>query len=115
LDRYVKLGFTLIATPGTHAMLAAAGIPAERVNKISDGSPHVLDMIAARSVDLVINNALGSRELADNYRIRRAAAEASIACLTSLDTATALATALESEAGPPRSLQEYQQSLALIR
>ena len=44
----------------------------------------------------------------DNYRIRRAAVEASIASLTSLDTAHALVTALESEAGPPRSLQEYQ-------
>ncbi|MFN2461227.1 MAG: carbamoyl-phosphate synthase large subunit, partial [Candidatus Velthaea sp.] len=108
LMRYIALGNTLVATPGTHAMLTAAGIPAERVNKISDGSPHVLDVIAQRSVDLVINNATGSRELADNYRIRRAAVEASIACLTSLDTARALATAFESQAGPPQSLQEYQ-------
>jgi carbamoyl-phosphate synthase large subunit len=70
----------------------------------------VLDLIMRRDVDLVINNATGSRELADNYRIRRAAVEASIACLTSLDTATALVTAFESESGPPRSLQEYQGS-----
>ncbi|GAC1404782.1 MAG: carbamoyl-phosphate synthase large subunit [Candidatus Velthaea sp.] len=111
MKRYVALGHTLVATPGTHAMLTSAGIPAERVNKISDGSPHVLDAILQRSVDLVINNATGSRELADNYRIRRAAVEASIAALTSLDTATALVTAFESQAGPPRSLQEYQSSL----
>jgi carbamoyl-phosphate synthase large subunit len=110
LRRFVELGLTLVATPGTHDLLAAAGIPAERINKISDGSPHVLDVIARRDVDLVINNATGSRELADNYRIRRAAVEASIACVTSLDTATALATAFASEAGPPRSLQDYQAS-----
>ena len=108
MRRYVKLGFDLVATPGTHALLIAAGLPAERTNKISDGSPHVLDIITSRSVDLVINNATGARELTDNYRIRRFAVEASIACLTSLDTAAALASALESVAGPPRSLQEYQ-------
>ena len=50
----------------------------------------------------------GPREISDNYRIRRAAVEASIACLTSLDTARALAKALASKAGPPRSLQEYR-------
>jgi len=108
MRRYVTLGFALVATPGTHALLTAAGLPAERTNKIADGSPHVLDIITSRSVDLVINNATGARELTDNYRIRRFAVEASIACLTSLDTAAALASALESVAGPPRSLQEYQ-------
>jgi carbamoyl-phosphate synthase large subunit len=108
LRRLSALGHAIIATPGTHELLARNGIPGERVNKIADGSPHVLDVIASRSVDLVINNAAGARELTDNYRIRRAAAEASIACLTSLDTAAALVTALESQAGPPRSLQEYQ-------
>jgi carbamoyl-phosphate synthase large subunit len=110
LRRYVALGFALVATPGTHALLEKDGIAADRVNKIADGSPHVLDLIAHRKVDLVINNASGPRDLTDNYRIRRAAVEASIAALTSLDTAAALVTALESSAGPPRSLQEYQRS-----
>jgi carbamoyl-phosphate synthase large subunit len=107
LRRYAAIGYTLIATEGTHGMLEIAGIPALPINKIADGSPHVLDVIASRGVDLVINSAAGPRELTDGYRIRRAAAEASIACITSLDTARALASALESTAGPPRSLQEY--------
>jgi carbamoyl-phosphate synthase large subunit len=115
LRRLVALGHALIATPGTHEMLAQNGIAAERVNKIADGSPHVLDVISARSVDLVINNASGPRDLTDNYRIRRAAVEASVACLTSLDTAAALVTALESQAGPPRSLQEYQADFLAAR
>jgi carbamoyl-phosphate synthase large subunit len=115
LRRLVALGHALIATPGTHELLAQNGIPAERVNKIADGSPHVLDVIGSRSVDLVINNASGPRDLTDNYRIRRAAVEASIACLTSLDTAAALVTALESQAGPPRSLQEYQADFLAAR
>ena len=108
LERYAALGHRLIATPGTREYLQAAGIACERVNKISDGSPHVLDLIHDRGVDLVINDALGARELTDNYRIRRAAVEANIACLTSLDTARALAEALENTAGPPRTLQEYR-------
>ncbi len=108
LRRYVDLGHQLIATAGTCESLLAADIPCGRVNKLADGSPHVLDLIHSRGVDLVINDAQGARELSDNYKIRRAAVEASIACLTSLDTARALAEALEVEAGPPRTLQEYR-------
>ena len=107
LRNYSALGHTLVATPGTHLLLQAAGIASERINKIADGSPHVLDIIASRTVDLVINDAKGPREISDAYKIRRAAVEASIACLTSLDTARGLAEALASKAGPPRSLQEY--------
>jgi carbamoyl-phosphate synthase large subunit len=108
LERYIAMGHRLIATPGTREYLEAAGIPSEQVNKIADGSPHVLDLIHDRRVDLVINDAQGPRQISDNYRIRRAAVEANIACLTSLDTARALAEALESQAGPPRTLQEYR-------
>jgi carbamoyl-phosphate synthase large subunit len=114
LRAYAALGHTLVATPGTRAMLEVAGIESERINKIADGSPHVLDLIGSRAVDLVINDAKGPREISDDYKIRRAAVEASIACLTSLDTARALAEALASKAGPPRSLQEYRSALATI-
>ncbi|HEY1429666.1 MAG TPA: carbamoyl-phosphate synthase large subunit [Candidatus Tumulicola sp.] len=107
LRRYAELGHTLVATPGTRAVLEAAGIPSLPINKIAQGSPHVLDIITSRQVDLVINDAAGPREISDNYKIRRAAVEAGIACLTSLDTARALAEALASRAEPPRSLQEY--------
>ena len=95
-------------------VLVNAGIACESINKIAQGSPHVLDLITSRGVDLVINDAKGPREISDNYKIRRAAVEASIACLTSLDTARALAEALASTAGPPRSLQEYRSALQAI-
>jgi carbamoyl-phosphate synthase large subunit len=114
LRAYAALGHRLVATPGTRATLEAAGIATEPINKIADGSPHVLDLIGSRGVDLVINDAKGAREISDDYKIRRAAVEASIACLTSLDTARALAEALNSKAGPPRSLQEYRSALATI-
>ncbi len=108
LRRYAELGHRLIATPGTADVIEAAGIACERTNKIADGSPHVLDVLAARNVDLVINDAKGPREISDDYKIRRAAVEASIACLSSLDTARALVEALSGTAGPPQSLQEYR-------
>ncbi len=110
LRRYAELGFTLVATDGTYRLLTANDIPAERINKIAEGSPNVLDAIAARAVDLVINDARGPDEVPDGYRIRRTAVEASVACLTSLDTARALLAALESSPGPPRSLQDYRRA-----
>src|SRR5579871_6829413 len=114
LRAYSALGHTIVATPGTRSVLEGAGIPTEGINKIADGSPHVLDLIASRTVDLVINDAKGPREISDDYKIRRTAVEASIACLTSLDTARALAEALASKAGPPRSLQDYRRAGATI-
>ena len=114
LRRYAALGHRFVATPGTREHLEAAGIACGEVGKISDGSPHVLDLIRNRGVDLVINDAQGPREISDSYKIRRAAVEANIACLTSLDTARALAEALETSAGPPRSLQEYRRMQARV-
>jgi carbamoyl-phosphate synthase large subunit len=114
LRAYAALGHSLVATPGTRSVLESAGLVTERINKIADGSPHVLDLILSRAVDLVINDAKGPAEISDDYKIRRAAVEASIACLTSLDTARALAEALASKAGPPRSLQEYRNAPAPV-
>jgi carbamoyl-phosphate synthase large subunit len=76
---------------------------------------HALQLIRDRAVDVVI--ALGateSREASDGYKIRRAAVEASIACLSSLDTARALAEALKATPGPPRSLQAYRNSATAV-
>jgi len=111
MRRYADLGHRLIATDGTQRVLTAAGIACERINKIAEGSPHVLEAIASRSVDLVINDAKGAREVSDAYKIRRGSVEASIVCLTSLDTARALAEALANTAGPPCSLHRYLASV----
>jgi carbamoyl-phosphate synthase large subunit len=108
LRRYQALGHAVVATPGTHALLQAAGVPSTVVHKAGEGSPNVLELIAGRKVDLVINDANVPREMTEHYRVRRAAVEAGIACLTSIDTARALVEGLESSAGPPRSLQSYQ-------
>jgi carbamoyl-phosphate synthase large subunit len=108
---FVEMGYQLFATTGTWKLLDVAGIAATRVNKIAEGSPHCVDLIAGNGVDLVINDeAPTSMAASDGYRIRRAAVEAGVACLTSLDTVRALLIALGAESTAPvsvRSLQEY--------
>ncbi len=108
---FLDMDYQLYATPGTWALLADNGIESTRVNKIAEGSPHVLDLIASGGVDLVINNAATTgQSQTDGYRIRRVAAEAGLACLTSLDTVKALLLALEGRSDGDvsvRSLQEY--------
>jgi carbamoyl-phosphate synthase large subunit len=108
---FAEMDFQLYATPGTWAMLGDHGISSIRVNKIAEGSPHVLDLITSGGVELVVNNAAANgASQTDGYRIRRAAVEAGVACLTSLDTVRALLLALEArcdEAVVVRSLQSW--------
>jgi carbamoyl-phosphate synthase large subunit len=108
---FVELGYQLFATTGTWHLLERTGVNATRVNKIAEGSPHCVDLIGSGGVDLVINDAAAtSMAQSDGYRIRRAAVEAGVACLTSLDTVRALLVALGAAHGgriEVRSLQEY--------
>ncbi len=112
LARFAGLGFNLMATAGTAGALAAARAPATRVKKVGEGSPNLLDEIQAGRVDLVINTLTkGKRPERDGFRIRRAAVEHGVPCLTSLDTTRALADVLAAglPARPfePRALQDY--------
>jgi carbamoyl-phosphate synthase large subunit len=105
------MAFKLFATPGTWQYLKERGIATTRVNKISEGSPHVLELISSGGVDLVINNvAATSLAQSDGYRIRHAALESGVAALTSLDTVRALILALGAASHAPITvcpLQEY--------
>ena len=94
--RLHELGLRLLATSGTHAMLAAAGVPAEAVRKLEEGEPNCLDAVRSGQVDLVVNTLTrGRRAERDGFRVRRAAAEHGIPCLTSLDTLAALIAAMD--------------------
>jgi carbamoyl-phosphate synthase large subunit len=90
-----RRGYPLASTGGTHDALSAAGIRSMRVDKIGEGSPSLLDLIMAGEVSLMINTPQPSHEAAgDAVRIRRACIETGVACVTSTDTAEALAHAL---------------------
>jgi len=83
--------FEFYATPGTLRALEAAGIKAKPVNKITGESPNILDMLHAGGVSLIINTPTHGRlEKRDGFKLRRFAAEAGTACLTSLDAARVL-------------------------
>ncbi|WP_027718149.1 carbamoyl-phosphate synthase large subunit [Desulfovirgula thermocuniculi] len=91
LRALVKLGYRIMATSGTAAFLKENGIAAERVNKVREGSPHIVDLIREGKINLVINTLTrGKAPERDGFRIRRAAVEYGVPCLTSLDTARAM-------------------------
>jgi carbamoyl-phosphate synthase large subunit len=109
--RFHDLGFRIIATSGTAQAISRMGIPVKAINKIADGSPHVVDYIRNREVDLVINTPTGSGARSDGYEIRTAAVRQGIPCLTTMTGASAATRAIfATRAGgaEPRSLQELQ-------
>jgi carbamoyl-phosphate synthase large subunit len=83
------MGFQVLATGGTATAIRRMGVPVEKLNKVSEGSPHVVDRIEAGEVDLVINTPTGSGARADGYEIRRAAVGRGIPCITTLSGASA--------------------------
>jgi carbamoyl-phosphate synthase large subunit len=71
--RLKELGFSLVATEGTARHLLEQGIEAERVNKVAEGSPHIVDLMEEGGVHLVINTTTGAQAIIDSYEIRRTA------------------------------------------
>lgn len=93
---FYSLGYKIIATTGTAEALMEANIPVEQVNKLKEGSPNILDLIRTGEANFIINTLTkGKTPERDGFRIRREAAENGIVCLTSLDTARALLTMLQ--------------------
>jgi carbamoyl-phosphate synthase large subunit len=103
------LGFEIIATRGTALTLNRMGVPAKTINKIGEGSPHVVDCIEQNKVDLVINTPVGTGARADGYEIRSAAVARGIPCITTMAGGIAAARAISAaRRGEPDvlSLQE---------
>ncbi len=94
--RFEKLGYTIYATRSTAAALNEAGVRARKVNKISQESPTVMDLILGHRIDLVIDTPTQGRDKSrDGFLIRRTAIETGVNCITAMDTAKALVTSLE--------------------
>ena len=88
---YAELGYPLVATEGTAKMFSDAGLKVESVRKVSEGSPHILDLIKSGVIRMVISTlTTGKLPEADGFKIRRSTVEHAIPCLTSLDTAKAV-------------------------
>ncbi len=94
--RFEKLGYKIYATRSTAAALREAGVKARKVNKISQESPTVMDLILGHRIDLVIDTPTQGRDKSrDGFLIRRTAIETGVNCITAMDTARALVTSLE--------------------
>jgi carbamoyl-phosphate synthase large subunit len=94
--RFEKLGYKIYATRSTSKVLQENGVNALRINKISQESPTVMDLLLGHKIDLVIDTPTQGRDKTrDGFIIRRTAIETGINVLTSLDTAAALVSSLE--------------------
>jgi len=103
------LGFKIVATGGTAQAISRMGIPVEAINKVQEGSPHVVDYVERGEVDLVINTPTGSGARSDGYEIRNAATREGVPCITTMTGASAAARAIAAQisgAAEVYSLQE---------
>ena len=84
-----KIGFSLLATRGTAAALSNAGIAVAIVNKVTEGRPHIVDMIKNRHISIIVNTVEDKRARQDSYAIRQAALQHKITYYTTLAGARA--------------------------
>jgi len=107
---FAEMGFTIVATGGTAAVLRDHGVDVETVNKVSEGRPNVVDFIKNGEMQIVINVSLGRRSSVDAYHIRRGALLYNVLYTTTLSGARALTEAvhaLQRESWGVTPLQDY--------
>ncbi|MCP3982630.1 MAG: carbamoyl-phosphate synthase large subunit [bacterium] len=113
-----ELGFDVVATRGTAEQLQAAGVPCERVYKVLEGRPNVVDMMKNGEIDLILNTPLGADSYFDEAALRREATQRSIPLITTLSGGHAMVEAirqLRSEELDVRSLQEIYSPRSVSR
>ncbi|MGH7898355.1 MAG: ATP-grasp domain-containing protein, partial [Candidatus Binatia bacterium] len=108
--RLKRCGFGIVATRGTAETLERAGIPVERINKVHEGSPHIVDRLLAGRIAMVINTPEGTSAHLDSFSIRRTALERQVPYFTTMAGAAAAAEGVEvlqRGAVGVRALQDY--------
>jgi carbamoyl-phosphate synthase large subunit len=90
----IELGFELLATGGTAKALTDAGVKVERINKVYEGRPHILDWIKNDEVTYIVNTTAGQQAIADSFEIRKSALQHKVAYTTTIAGATATCEAL---------------------
>jgi carbamoyl-phosphate synthase large subunit len=109
-----RLGFKLLSTAGTAEWLARNNLPATAVNKVSEGSPHIVDLIERGDIAIILNTPLGRRSHDDTQAMRAAAIRCNVPLLTTLSAAAAAVNgikALQDKALSVRSLQRHHHLL----
>ncbi|MCC6373337.1 MAG: carbamoyl-phosphate synthase large subunit, partial [Moraxellaceae bacterium] len=93
----VALGFSLVATGGSQKILAQAGVPCNRVNKVTEGRPHIVDMLKNGEISLIINTTEGKQAQQDSFSIRRSALQGKVYYTTTISGASAVCQALNAK------------------
>jgi carbamoyl-phosphate synthase large subunit len=112
-QKLVDLGFQIITTGGTRDALERAGVPSERVNKVREGRPHIVDRLRDGDVVMVVNTTEGAQAIRDSYTLRRQTLVSGIPYFTTIAAAAAATAAIEARREAPlsvRSIQEYQEA-----
>lgn len=109
-----RLGFALVATDGTASWLQRAGLQAARINKLSQGSPHVLDAMRAGEIDLIINTPLGGTAHEDGATIRSQAYALGIPIVTTMSAAAATTQGIKQLREKPLSVRSLQAHYAAV-
>ena len=115
--QFADLGFDIFATRGTASSLRAAGLRCKTVFKVNEGRPNATDMIADRKIDLIVNTPAGPRAFEDEMKIRRAAAQQGIPCMTTLSAGRAAANGIAArreQAARVRALQDLHRAPAAV-
>ncbi len=110
--RLVAMGYTILATRGTADVLEAAGIEAQRVKKLKEGHPNLIDFMADDAVALVMNTPVGKGARTDEGIIRAAAVSAGVPCLTTMEAAEAATRAMEALREEEMQVQSLQERFA---
>ncbi|MDX2009681.1 MAG: carbamoyl-phosphate synthase large subunit [Myxococcaceae bacterium] len=113
--RLRALGFGLLATGGTHDYLQKKGIESTKVNKVLQGSPHIVDRVHAGEVALVFNTTAGKKEISDSFSIRRESLLKGVPHFTTLEAARMVVAALEAQAHSQRQYRPIQEWLKARR
>ena len=108
----VERGFGIVATSGTADFLSANGVACERINKVIEGRPHIVDLIKNGEIAYIVNTTEGRQAIADSFSIRREALQARVTYSTTVSGAHALLHSLDHRsAGDVLSLQELHREL----
>jgi carbamoyl-phosphate synthase large subunit len=111
-NELIKRGYSLVATSGTSAFLADRGIACERINKVLEGRPHIVDLIKNGEIVFIVNTTEGKQAIADSFSIRREALQQRITYSTTISGARALLHSLDYHSGGDvNSLQDLHGEL----
>ncbi len=112
----VKLGFTIVATEGTHKFLAQNGVSSKHIKKVHEGRPNIVDAIHNKEINLVINTPSGKSSKYDDSYIRKAAIKYKIPYITTAAAAKATAEGIKASHANKgeikvKSLQSYHKAI----